>query len=167
MPHLLRACAVLALLAGLAGLSGFLLPARHEAGMSIHVQATPEAVWAVLTAVGDYPRWRSDVAASEVLGSGPALSWRQSDPKGRASLHAEGPGRPAEKWVDRLTGGDTGMKGTRTFLIVADAVGGSTIGLTEVVEIPDPLARFRARFITGYAKDLKTLLDELKRRLGE
>lgn len=162
----MRVCAVLTLLAGMAGLSGFLLPARYEAGMSIHVLAAPEAVWSVLTAVEAYPRWRSDVAVSHILESNPVLAWRQSDSKGRKSLHAEGPGREAEKWVDRLTGGDAGMKGTRTFLIVADAGGGSTIGLTEVVEIPDPLARFRRRFMAGYAKDLKILLDELKRRLG-
>ena len=167
MRYFTRLCAVLALLAAVTGLSGFLLPARHEAGMSIHVQATPEAVWAVLTAVEEYPRWRSDVAASEIMDSNPALAWRQSDSKGRNSHHREGSGREAEKWVETLTGGDSGIKGTRTFLIVADDVGGSTIALTEVVETPDLLARFRLRFMTGYARNLKSLLDELKRRLGE
>jgi hypothetical protein len=167
MQYLMRVCAFLAVLAGLVGLSGFLLPARHEAGMSIHVQATPEAVWAVLAAVEDYPRWRSDVSVSEIIRSKPTLAWRQSDSKGRASLHTEGPGRLAEKWVDRLSGGKKEANGSRTFLIVADAVGGSTIGLTEVVEIPEPLARFRARFMTGYSSELNSLLNDLKRRLGE
>lgn len=167
MRYILRVSAVLVLLAVVIGLSGFLLPARHEAGMSIHVQATPEAVWAVINAVEKYPRWRSDVAVSEIMDRKPVLTWRQSDSKGRTSRHCEGPGRQAEKWVEKITGGKPGMKGTRTFLIVADAMGGSTIALTEVVEISNPLARFRLRFMTGYARNVKSLLEDLRRRLGE
>jgi hypothetical protein len=165
--HLLRLAAALAVLSGLIGLTGILLPARHEASAHIHVRASPDAVWAVLAAVGNYPSWRSDVAASEILSAGPVQVWRQTDPRGRVMKHTEGPNRPGEKWVDRLSGGDLKIGGERVFLLVSDSSGGCTIALTETLEIKDPLARFKMRFVTGYAKDLKRLLAELAGRLGE
>lgn len=53
------------------------------------------------------------------------------------------------------------------FLATSTARSAVLGALAGLVEIPDPLARFRARFMTGYAKDPKSPLDELKRRLGE
>ena len=39
------------------------------------MRASPEAVWAVLTAVENYHDWRSDRADAEVIDSAPALAW--------------------------------------------------------------------------------------------
>ena len=167
MRYLMRLAVALAALSGLIVLAGILLPARHEASAHVHVRAAPDAVWALLTAVENYPSWRSDVAASEILGAKPVLVWRETDPRGRAMTHAEGPGRPGEKWVDLLSGGDLKVSGERVFLMVEDSSGGCTIALTETLEIKDPLARFKARFVAGYAKDLKRLLAELAGRLGD
>ncbi len=167
MNVLVKLAAVLIGLAGLAWLSGFLLPVRHEASASVRLQASPEAVWAVLTAVENYPRWRSDVATSEIIRSKPVLTWRQTDLKGRVMTHTEGLDRPIEKWADHLSGGDLDVGGERVFLIVGDSSGGSTVALTESAEIKDPLARFRARFVTGYTKDLKQVTDDLRKRLAE
>lgn len=47
-----------------------------------------------------------------------------------------------------------------------DAQGGAQVALKETVVITDPLGRFRARFIAGYAKESRTLLEDLKMRLG-
>jgi hypothetical protein len=59
------------------------------------------------------------------------------------------------------------QSGERVFLIVPDAEGASRVAVTETVELTDPLARFRARFVTGYAAPLKKLLEDLRKRLAE
>jgi Polyketide cyclase / dehydrase and lipid transport len=166
MRNLIRIAAALAALSGLILLVGILLPSRHTASAHVHVRADPDAVWAVLAAVEDYPSWRSDVSAAEILSAKSGLIWHQTDARGKVMMHTEGANRPGEKWTDRLTGGDPGIKGERVFLLVGDSSGGCTIALTETLELKDPLARFKARFVTGYAKDLKKLLSELAKRLG-
>jgi hypothetical protein len=167
MRYLVRLVAALAALAGLVWLAGLLLPEKHEASAHVQVRAAPDAVWAVLAAVDNYPGWRSDVATSEVVRSKPDLVWRQTDPRGRVMVHTQGIGRPGEKWVDQLSGGDFQIGGERVFLMVVDSSGGCTIALTETVKIKEPLARFKARFVAGYAKELKQLLEELRKRLGD
>jgi Polyketide cyclase / dehydrase and lipid transport len=167
MKYLMWAFAGALVVAGFIWLCGYLLPPKHEASASLKLKASPEAVWAVLTAVENYPDWRSDVAISEVISSAPELSWKESDSKGRVMVHAAGPGRNAEKWIDKLVRGDRQQGGERVFLIVADAEGGSRVAVTEDVELRDPLARFRARFMTGYAENLKKLLEDLRKRLAE
>ncbi|MDB5103272.1 MAG: Polyketide cyclase/dehydrase [Fibrobacteres bacterium] len=166
MKYLVRLAAGLIGLAGLILLSGYLLPARHEAAAVVSVQATPEAIWAVLTSVENYPRWRSDIAITEVIRSKPVQQWRQSDARGREAMHCEGAGRPVEKWVDSLIG-DGRLGGKRIWLLVPEPTGGTRIALTEIADIRDPLARFQARFVNGYAKDLRQVLQDLRKRLGE
>ncbi len=167
MKYLLRALGASLAMAGFVWLCGSLLPAKHEASASVRLKASPEAVWAVLSAVENYPRWRSDVAAAEVIGSGPVLTWKEADARGRVMVHALGPGDMPEKWVDKLIKGDLPQGGERVFLIVADEDGGSRVALTEIAELRDPWARFRVRFVSGYAENLVKLLDDLRKRLAE
>ena len=167
MKYLFWALGALLAAAGLVWLAGVLLPPEHEASASLRLKASPEAVWAVLAAVENYPRWRSDVATSEMMAGASGFSWRESDARGLATEHAQGPGKTAEKWVDRLVKGDFAMRGERVFLIVADEGGGTRVALTEKVLIPNPLARFRARFLAGYAENLNQLLADLRKRLAE
>jgi hypothetical protein len=166
MKYLVWTLCGLAAAAAFVWLAGTLLPVKHEASASIRVQASPEAVYAVLTAVENYPRWRSDVGFSEMTVHHPERVWTETDARGRLTLHVEGAGRPAEKWIDRIVGGKPQRRGERVFLIVADAQGGAQVALKETVIITDALGRFRARFISGYAKDSRILLEELKKRLG-
>jgi hypothetical protein len=173
-------------------LCGLMIPARHEASASLRVDADPEAILAVLAPVEGYPRWRSDVAKVEVPGPASAVDgidagrWRETDADGRSTEHeaamAPGPGgnasrggrgsiRPrkggAEKWVERSVTGDGRVRIERTFLIVAEENGGTLVALTEKTDLRNPFARFRARFVTGYAENANALLNDLRRRLGE
>ncbi|HKP95973.1 MAG TPA: SRPBCC family protein [Fibrobacteria bacterium] len=169
MKYLVRGIGGLIAAAAFVWLCGLLLPLEHEASATVRVNAPPEAVWAVLTAVKDYPRWRSDVAMAEIVALKPELSWKESDARGRVTWHAARgmPGGPADKWMDRILKGDPPQAGERTFLIVAGEDGGTRVAITEVAEVRDPLARFRARFVTGYAENLKKLLEDLRKRLAE
>jgi hypothetical protein len=150
---------------------GLMIPSRHEAAASLRVEAAPEAVLAVLASVEGYPRWRSDVAKAEAMAGGDSgkTRWRETDSEGRVTAHeAEEASRPgSEKWVDRFTSADGRIRVERIFLIVAEGEIGTRVALTGKTELEDPLARFRARFVSGYAEDLDALLDDLRKRLGE
>lgn len=165
--YLIWAVAGALALAGFVWLSGFLLPLKHEAGASLKLKAAPEAVWAVLTAVENYPEWRSDVAGCQVISGAPELSWKESDARGMVMVHSAGPGRNAEKWVDKVVRGDLRQNGERVYLIIAESDGGSRIAVTERMELRDPLARFQARFVIGYAEHPKRMLEDLRKRLAE
>jgi hypothetical protein len=167
---------------------GLMIPSRHEAAASLRVEAAPEAVLAVLSSVEGYPRWRKDVAEVETLDGGASATrrWRETGPDGRVTDHEAGTpsgssGGPlpagrvsalprlggSEKWVERSVTDDGRVRVERTFLIVAEGETGTRVALTGKTDLEDPLARFRARFVSGYAEDLNALLEDLRKRLGE
>ncbi len=165
-------------LAAFVGLSGWLIPPRYETSAPLRVEATPEAVWQVLSTVDEYPGWRSDVAIVERLGNPVDPVWRETDARGGVMRHDAGEGRVAEKFIDRfesegpagnrgVPGGVAAGKGERIFLIIPDPQGKTRISITERGEITGPLARFRARFITGYDKGVRKLAEDLRHRLAE
>jgi hypothetical protein len=167
LKYLIWALSGLLVVGGVFWLSGLLLPPKHEASATLRLKATPEAVWAVLAAVDNYPLWRSDLATLEIIGRKPELSWTETARRGGTAWHEAGPGRIGEKWIDKLVKGNPPLSGERVFLLVAEADGGTRVALTECLSLPDPLARFRARFVTGYAENLRTLLGDLRKRLAE
>jgi hypothetical protein len=69
--------------------------------------------------------------------------------------------------VERSVTGGGRVRIERTFLIVAEENGGTLVALTEKTDLRNPFARFRARFVTGYAENANALLNDLRRRLGE
>ena len=61
------AVGVIAALVVAALVIGWLLPEKHTASRHGSFQASPEAVWALMTDVEKFPSWRSDVKAVERL----------------------------------------------------------------------------------------------------
>jgi hypothetical protein len=117
---------------------------------------------------------------------GAARRWRETDGAGRVTEHEagevsgsgnasarKGPGSAyprmggSGKWVERSTTADGRVRVERTFLIVAEGETGTRVALMEKTDLADPFARFRARFVSGYAEDLNALLNGLRKRLGE
>jgi hypothetical protein len=172
-----------AALAGFVWLAGALVDPHYEAGSSIRVEATPEAVRLVLASIENYPRWRTDVAAVEITGRKPSPTWLEYDAKGRATAYAqtedgladepvrerpdESPGASPIKWAERITGGTLPMRARRTFLMVPIEDGGTRIAVTEEGEIANPLERFRYRFQIGHTAALEKYLADLRKRLAE
>jgi hypothetical protein len=178
MKYLIGSIVVLGGLAAFVLMAGWLVPAQYETGAIITVDAPPEAVWQVLSAVDGYPQWRSEVAMVERIGAAADLAWREMDAQGGATRHRAEEGRAPGKFVDRfvaagaagnrgVAGGVAATNGERVILIVADEKGKTRVAITEKGEIRGPLARFRARFATGYDAGVRKLAQDLRKRLGE
>ena len=178
MKYLLWVLATAAVLAALVGLSGFLVPARYEASASLRVEAPPEAIWNVLAASEDYPAWRSDVGVVERIGTAADMIWRETDGHGGVMRHDASAGRHPDKFIDRfetlgapgnrgVPAGVAAARGQRVLLLVSDAQGKTRVAITETGEIPGVLARFRARFMTGYDKGVRRLAEDLQGRLAD
>lgn len=177
MKYLLILFASLAAIAAFVLLAGFLVPREYEGSSIIEVQAAPEAIWAVLEAYEGYPSWRNDVASVEPVRGRPG-TWREIDPRGGITGHEAMAGRDSEKFIDRfaavgppgnrgVAGGVPATRGERVILMVMDAKGNTRISITEKGVIDGPLARFRARFATGYRAGPRKLGEDLRKRLGE
>lgn len=148
-------------------LGGILLGPHYTVSASRKVEATPEAICAVLEAVENYPGWRSDIANVEVAQRKPYLKWMEYDNRGRVSTYTDEGSVTPGKWISRIMAGTLPMRASRTFLIVATEDGGTEIAVKEEGDIKNPLERFQYRFQTGYSVALERYLEDLRKRLGE
>ena len=130
-------------------LAGILVGPHYSVNASLHVEATPEAIWKALKAVENYPLWRSDVTLVELAATKPDMTWKEYDGKGRLSVFTNAGSVLPGKWVSQITSGANPMHARRTLLIVAMEAGGTLIEAKEEGEISNPLERFRYRFQIG------------------
>ncbi|MGV3636370.1 MAG: SRPBCC family protein, partial [Flavobacteriales bacterium] len=126
---------------------------------SIHIAATPEKVWAVLTDPAAWPRWNADIAQVRVHEDvlvGREFVWRTGGATIRSTLHTVEPLR-AFGW----TGRTFGLFAIHNWNIVPTAEGVRV----DVAESMDGwLARwFRASFQKNLEKGMERWLQALER----
>lgn len=144
---------------------GSRLPVAHTATVSAEVPGTPEEVWAVVSAPGDFPTWRSDVDAVEVLSrEGEALRWRESGPQGALTMELVESDAPG--WmVARIADPDLPFGGEWRYRLEAIPTG-TRVTLTEDGEVYDPFFRFFSRFVFGHEGTMRGYLEDLGARMG-
>lgn len=130
-----------------------------EYRVGVNVNASPEEVWAVLTAAEDYPDWNSTVVSLEgVIAKGEEIKLKSTvDPKRTFELEVS-TFEPAQKlvWED----GNNAFRGVRTFIITAREDGTTDVTMAEVLSgsmmgmIEGKLPDFRPSF-DAFAADLK------------
>src|SRR5262249_23686839 len=139
---------------------------KHYCARSAVFQQPPEAVWALITTPADYPKWRKDVKAVELL---PALQgrvrWRESG--GERPLTFEGATTtPVKRWTTSI--GDQGLPfgGGWVFDLLPDG-SGCRLTLREEGEIYNLFFRFMARFVVGYHRTLEAYLQAMAIHYGQ
>ena len=150
----------LAAFVALVAIAGLLLPRDHVETRSTTVAAPPDRVFALVTNVDDYPRWRRSLSAVEMQ---PPVEGRPRwvEVSGRDRLPLEMIERQApRRVVTRITDPDLPFGGTWTFELAADGPG-TRVTITERGEIRNPIFRALARFVFGYAATMEVWLDEL------
>jgi hypothetical protein len=63
--------------------------ARIKASVEVVIQAPPEKVWSVLTAVNNWPKWQEDIKEAEIMGpiaSGTPFTWRSGGTRIRSKI---------------------------------------------------------------------------------
>jgi uncharacterized protein YndB with AHSA1/START domain len=161
------ALVVLAAIAGLVVVVlgvGYALPVEHVVTRQIALAQPPDRVFALLTAVEDYPRWRSDLKAVDVLGRTPLTRWREHGSHDDITFEMQ-ESTPPSRLVVRVADPDLPFGGSWTYVLVASETG-TRLTITEHGEVYNPVFRFLSRFVFGHAATLEQFLQDVERRLS-
>lgn len=166
MKWLIVVAAILVALPILAALIGLTLPRRHTATRAVVVQQPASTVFAVISNFADAPQWRSGVTAVELLPARNGLrGFREKTRHGWISYLVEEE-TPPTRMVTRIADETLPFGGSWTYQL-EPVENGCRVRITENGEVKNPLFRFLARFVFGYAGTLEAYLSDLARRFGE
>lgn len=158
--------AIVVLLVALAGLMygiGMSLPQAHTASRTIVLNRTAPDVWAVLTDVQSFPAWRSSVSSVEIIGTEP-LRWREAGPDGTLTFEVM-ESQPPRRFVSQIVDEDLPFGGRWIYALDATDAG-TTLRITEVGEVYNPIFRFVSRFIIGHTATMDAYIADLQKRLA-
>jgi uncharacterized protein YndB with AHSA1/START domain len=146
-------------------LVGWSLPVAHRASRQATYPAPPESVYAAITDVEAFPRWRSKVKSVEVVASPTgARSFRESGDDGDI-LYVVDEAVPNRRLVTRIADRSLPFGGRWTYELTP-AASGTTLRITEDGEVYNPLFRFVSRFVFGHHATIDGYLNDLGRKLG-
>lgn len=147
---------------------GLVLPRDHTATRTVEVPTPPDEVWAVITDVSAYPRWRPDVTRIETLPDVDGRpSWREI--RRRDSIPYETvESVPPHRFVTRIADRRLPYGGQWAIELAPLRTGtprGTQVTITELGEIYNPVYRVFAHFVFGYTATMDGYLHALRRWL--
>jgi uncharacterized protein YndB with AHSA1/START domain len=135
---------------------GAFLPIAHVATADADVPLSPDRVWAKLTDVAAFPRWRPGVIRVETVSPG---TWRETTKQGTMT-YATVAADPPTRLVTRIA--DRGLPfGGEWEYHIAPTPTGSHVTITERGEVYNPIFRFVARYLIGYTATMTAVLQAL------
>jgi len=143
---------------------GLMLPRNHIATRTADTSVPPDQVWAVITDVASYPKWRPDVKRVESL---PPVdgrpSWREirrNDSIQYETVESSPPTRVVTRIAD-----PTLPFGGEWSIDLAPLPTGTRVTITERGQIHNILYRVLSHFVLGYTTTMDAYLHALQRRL--
>ena len=145
---------------------GTRLPQDHLAAARARFAVPPDSVYAAITDVDAYPKWRKDVkSVSRLPAQSGHTAWRETAGSGVLDYEATVAIRP-NRVVNTITTKGAGFAGRWIFQILPDSLG-STLTITEEGTVQQPLFRFLQRYVFGTHAAMETFLHSLGGRFGE
>jgi uncharacterized protein YndB with AHSA1/START domain len=145
---------------------GARLPRDHVAAMSARIVAPPATVWAALTDPAQYPKWRKDVLAVEMLPSAPTgPTWREKTGHGSIKMVMDVADAP-RRMVTRIADDNVPFGGTWECVVEPDGLSYSRVTITERGSVSNPLFRFVSKFVTGHNASIELYLRALGEHFG-
>lgn len=136
--------AVLALLVAGIAIIGMFLPQRHQATRTVRLNAPPESIFAVITDVERYPKWRHDVREVMLLADSPGVvRFREAGRHGTVTYRVV-ESEPPRRWVVRIDDPSLPYGGSWTY-VLEPAGSGTSLTITEDGEVYNPIFRFLSR----------------------
>ncbi|HEX7960007.1 MAG TPA: SRPBCC family protein [Terriglobales bacterium] len=142
---------------------GALLPKQHVARRSITLNASPEAVWSLISGP---PTWRPDVKSYEELPSRNGHRvWRETDKHGQTITYEAIEAAAPTHLVTKIADPKLPFGGTWTYEITQNGTG-ALLTITENGEVYNPVFRFVSRFVMGHTAGIDAYLKTLQARVG-
>jgi uncharacterized protein YndB with AHSA1/START domain len=139
---------------------GYALPVAHVATRDAVLAAQPERIFAVLTDVEAFPKWRADVQEVEVIARAPHLQWRERGSNDTIAFEIQ-ESDPPRRLVTRIADPKLPFGGAWTFTLEpVDA--GTKLTITENGEVYNPLFRVMSRFVFGHTATIDRYLVDLR-----
>jgi hypothetical protein len=153
----------LALIVALVVIIGAMLPKGHTASRTARIALPPDALYAVLSDVGQYRAWRKDVKSLERLPDRDGRpAWVEDVGGMKIPMYFERMEQPT-LLVARIADPGLPFGGTWTYRI-APAAGGSDLTITEEGEVYNVFFRFMSRFVFGYHATMDAFIKHLQAR---
>ena len=131
----------LLVLAGIIALIGSRLPKAHVASRSIHLQRSPQDVYAVVRDFASAPKWRADVKRMDVeTPQGGPVYFREEGKHGTVNYELV-EDVPAQRMVTRIRDTDLGYSGQWTYFFAPENEG-TLVTIREDGEVSNVLFRF-------------------------
>jgi hypothetical protein len=148
---------------------GALLPEQHVASRTLKTKQPPQAIWDAINDHANEPSWRTDVVSVQSLGErGGKPVWQEKYKDGNQlslmTIESQPPTRMVRELVD-LDGPFSGRWEIDIQPLPQDA--GSTVKVTEVGKVSNPIFRFISRFVIGHTTQMEKYLSNLAGKFGE
>jgi uncharacterized protein YndB with AHSA1/START domain len=145
-------------------LIGWLLPVNHKATADATYAATPAQLFALITDVEAFPKWRPSVSSVEIL---PAVDgrgrFREIGKNGSILYEVELAERDS-RLVTRIADKALPFGGTWTYELTRR--GSSTnLRITEDGQVYNPVFRFVSRFVMGHTATIDQYLADVGRKI--
>jgi hypothetical protein len=158
---------VLTLLVAAPFVAGQFVPPGHVAASSMNLSQAADTVWAVVSDLGGYPSWWTDVKSSRrEPDAGDREVWVQTDANDQAIALEVVELVPRRLLITQIADEKLPFSGKWTYT-VEPAEGGTRVTIVEEGEIFNPIFRFLARYFIGHHGTIDRCLEALGEHFGE
>lgn len=145
---------------------GYLLPKSHVASVSARFAARPDSIWASLTDVPAFPKWRPGLLRVEVLpDDNGQRGWREIGKHDTVTYRVI-ESVPPRRLVTRIADQNLPYGGSWSYDLTPDG-SGTRLTIIENGEVYNPIFRFVSRFIMGHTSMMEDVLRALGTKHGE
>ncbi|MEZ5966887.1 MAG: SRPBCC family protein [Planctomycetota bacterium] len=149
----------------LVALVGALLPTKHQAACRAFLPQPAAEVFAALTDIRGFTKWRTDLRAVELLPDQDGKRcWREISKFGPMDLRLE-ECVPDRKIVGRIVTADSPFGGTWTYRVEPRG-DGTELTITENGEVYNVFFRAMSRFVFGHTAAMQAYLRQLGAKFG-
>jgi ribosome-associated toxin RatA of RatAB toxin-antitoxin module len=162
MRWIVYAVGAVVLIALIVTVVGALLPRTHSASRTARLNLPPDALYALLTNVAQYPSWRPDVKSLQRLPDKEGMpAWIEDTNGMKIPMRFERM-QPPTLLVARIDSDDLPFGGTWTYRIVAAGATASDLTITEDGEVKNPIFRFMSKVVFGHYATIDAFLKNLR-----